>query len=140
MEPTRPAVEAKNANHWTTKEIPKHLSVGWSGSFALNAFPHHNFKRLCGKTKCCGNPILYPFSSDLPCERTLFTVCIMHFHLCICVLPPDYELLGWQDLSFFCELTCRTEPDRNDSSPSFSQDPHQADWFTSPFLLFCLLL
>lgn len=67
-----PAVEAKNPNHWTTKEI---LGIfQWAGQelLTLNAFPHHFFKMLCEKTKCCGNPILYSFSSDLPCELYSF--------------------------------------------------------------------
>lgn len=107
--------------------------MGWSGSFALNAFPHHNFKMLWRKLNAVGIPFSILSSSDLPCE--LFFLIIMDFNLCICVLRPDYELLGWQ-ISLFSEPTCRTESDRNDSSPSSSQDPHQANWFTSLFSAF----
>ena len=132
MEPTCPAVVARHSSHWTSKEIPRHLSMGWSGSFALSAFPHR--KCCVGKLNVVGIPV-----SILSPQTYLVSVFFLQSVSCTFTYVSVSPWGGRISL-FFCELTCRTEPDRNDSSSSFSQDPYQADCFPSPFLLFCLLL
>ena len=137
-----------HALQWKQKILttgPPRKSLGifqWAGLGALLLTLSHTVTLKC----CVGklNAVGIPFSILSPqtyLVNVLFSQSVSRTFTYVSVSSHQtMSFWGGRISLFFCELTCRTEPNRNDSSPSFSQDPHQADWFTSPFLLFYLLL